>query len=127
MTDEFIAWMDAKRLRAEDVGKRLHVSAQTIRNWRASEIPARRHAEIRKLMSEWDDACIDRIVLTPTPKQFDTWNRAANAEDLTIRQWATKGLDELAKDYDSTLRIRPETPEERWQRENSSKVAEEGK
>ncbi len=96
MTDQFKAWMDERKLSAEQVGERLHVSPQTVRNWRAAEIPPRRQEQIRNLMSQWDDGQIDRIVLTPRPEQFDDWNRAANREGKTIREWVTTSLDTLA-------------------------------
>lgn len=41
---------------------------------------------------------LDVITLEVERDQFDNWNRAALAEGLIIREWASKGLDRLAKE-----------------------------
>ena len=94
--------MRAKDLRAEQVGKHLNVSAQTVRNWRVSGIPPRKQLQVREMIANWDQrpaALLGRIILSPTPTQFDNWNDAAMAKGLRISEWAVKGLDKLAKDH----------------------------
>lgn len=102
--DRFRAWMDEKKLLAETVGKALDVSPQTIRNWRASGIPKRRHEAVRRLMREWDfkaNAQIgSRLSISASDKQFRSWNAAALAEGMLIEDWARDGLDQLAQEND---------------------------
>jgi hypothetical protein len=138
MSDQnpFREWMDARGFKADDVAAKFKVSPQTISHWRSQGVPDRRQSEVRYIMTTWaqvDHTMIDprqSLTLRPTADQFDLWNDAAMAAGLRISDWAMKGLDSMAKDWERKPRIVDETPaerEERWLRENSAKVAEEGK
>ncbi len=129
-------WMDAHGISAETVASSLKVGIQTVKNWRSIGVPERRKAHVNYFMSTWKEHAGDAadlrqtLILRPTPDQFDTWNDAALAEGKRISSWALEGLDTLAREYEKGLRIVDETPQQRearWQRENSGKVAEEGK
>jgi len=107
---ELIEWMRLKGLRAEQVGKHLNVSAQTVRNWRATGVPPRQEEQVRKLIASWDQSpanLLGRIILSPTPDQFRTWNKAALAKGLIIEEWAVKGLDDLAEEQDQKTTSTP--------------------
>lgn len=112
MQNDFVAWMDARKLGAEEVGERLGISAQTVRNWRSSGIPARRQAHAQKIMEQWDRHQrtadeLDHLILRPTEKQFERWNIAAisGPKPRTLKDWAMEGLDALAAQEQHQLRV----------------------
>ena len=89
--------MDERRLKASDVCEALHVSEQTIHQWRSFGVPPRRIPHVDRYMLEWVDpanvqpgitdealaAFVEskqNLVLHPTEDEFDAWNRAALAE-----------------------------------------------
>ena len=93
--------MDSENISSEAVGKDFGVGVQTIRNWRSAGIPKRRVEFVRLKIFEFSaqkrELAEQTLVLELTNEQFDQWNQAALAEGLIIRDWAIKGLDELAK------------------------------
>ena len=112
--NEFKEWMDERRLKASDVCEALHVSEQTIHQWRSFGVPPRRIPHVDRYMLEWVDpanvqppgitdealaAFVEskqNLVLHPTEDEFDAWNRAALAERKTLKDWAHDGLAEIA-------------------------------
>lgn len=136
---DFREWMDARGLKAEDVAEKFEVSPQTISHWRSQGVPDRRQSQVRYIMNCWQDTAapadapmLQTLIVHPTVAQFRNWNIAAISQQppQLIEEWALAGLDQIAAEWERKPRVAPETPadrEERWQRENASKVAEEGK
>ncbi|MCW1926533.1 S24 family peptidase [Luteolibacter arcticus] len=116
----FKEWMDRNRLRAEDVTGPLQVSEQTIHNWRSAGVPARRVPHVQAFMESWadpreaaaapsaaplpalEDLRLETFIMRPSEEEFDTWNRAANAAGLTIREWISETLERAAEDFRKT-------------------------
>lgn len=120
-SNEFKDWMDERGLKSQDVAADLHVEEQTVRIWRSQGVPPRRQPHVAKYMAEWTDpsqrgtgASIvslgeataeamerllkDQIVLTPTPAQYERWDRASRkASASTFKDWIVDGLDQLAE------------------------------
>jgi hypothetical protein len=120
-SNEFKEWMDERGLKSQDIAADLHVEEQTVRIWRSQGVPPRRQPHVAKYMAEWTDpsqrgagAAIvslgdttadsmerllkDQIVLTPTPAQYDQWDRASRAANApTFKDWIVDGLDRLAE------------------------------
>jgi hypothetical protein len=109
--NEFKDWMDARRLKAADVCDGLHVSEQTIANWRSDGVPARRVPHVEAFMRDWVETAIpihepsiaeyfppgSSLVLTPGEDRFDRWTAAFKASPCkTFKEWAETGLDERA-------------------------------
>ncbi len=118
-TNDFKDWMDERRLKASGVCEALHVSEQTIHQWRSFGVPPRRIPHVERYMAEWiDPASVvppitdeaisafveakQNLVLHPTEEEFDAWNRAALAERKTLKAWAHDGLGELATQNQGT-------------------------
>lgn len=110
--------MDERRLKAEDVAGHFHASIQTIHNWRSSGVPERRVPHVEKFMAEWIDPVskkaadpntdalrLGQLVIRVTGEQFNRWNVAANSAPggpLLMEEWATRALEEAARDYERT-------------------------
>jgi hypothetical protein len=112
--NEFRDWMDARRLKSSDVCYALHVSEQTIHQWRSSGVPARRVPHVEAFMRDWVETAIpaaepfsqsvaeyfspgSSIVLTPGEDRFDRWTAAFKSSPCkTFKEWAETGLDLLA-------------------------------
>jgi hypothetical protein len=115
--NEFRGWMDDRRLKASDVCEALHVSEQTIHQWRSDGVPTRRVPHAEAYMRDWVDPAITNrpaeipssqllaeyfppgssIVLTPGEERFDRWTEAFKASPCkTFKVWAETGLDILA-------------------------------
>jgi hypothetical protein len=129
-------WMDARGISSEVVAAALNVGVQTVKNWRSIGVPERRKAHVNYFMSTWSNAepaaapLRQTLIVHPTVEQFRAWNLAAISQHppQLLEEWALAGLDELAAEWERKPRIAPETAadrEERWQRENAAKVAEE--
>ena len=123
----FREWMDQNRLRAEDVAAALQVSEQTIHNWRSAGVPARRLPHVQSFMESWIDPRerdrdaatgqlhtptqvpaelrLDAFIMRPGEEEFDDWNRAANAANLTVREWITDTLERAAREFKLTGRL----------------------
>lgn len=113
----FRDWMDERRLKAADVCDPLQVSMQTIHQWRSYGVPERRVPHVRKFMDGWKDPSAaepeariaelraESFVMKPTEEQFDAWNRAANAEGQTVREWITATLIDAAKEFEITKEV----------------------
>lgn len=100
MKSDLVAWMDARNLSAEEVGRLLGVSAQTVRNWRSQGVPKRRESHVRMLIDEWEarrasGAELGKLILRPTEEQFRRWNRASISgfQPQTIEDWAMDALE----------------------------------
>jgi SOS-response transcriptional repressor LexA len=106
--------MDSRRLKASDICDALHVSEQTIHQWRSMGVPPRRKPHVMRFMAEWLEANekptdgedgLQTLVLTPTIDEFEQWNEAALEEGLTIKKWVVasieRGLD-AARGRDSS-------------------------
>lgn len=124
---QFRDWMDGHdpRLRAEEVGRALDVSPQTIRNWRSSGVPDRKMAAVLRIMREWDTTAGvqmgNRLCITASDEQFRAWNQAAISEEggpYLLEEWAKNGLDKMANDYSQRPRLYE------FSDEDSSKVAD---
>lgn len=104
---DFKTWMDERGLSAEEAGKALGVSAQTVKNWRSVGVPERRQAHVKFFMSTWSTAPASGtqtqqpLVIHATREQFRRWNKAAVLQDKLIEDWATEGLDELAREWEA--------------------------
>lgn len=125
VTRELIEWMDARKLSAAQVAERLGVQAQTIRNWRACGVPARKEDHLRQVMAEWDarpGAALGALLLRPTPEEFRAWNQAALEEGKLIEDWAIEGLNRLAEEEveeEPRLRVAEDPPEFRVTKRSS--------
>jgi len=104
-SQKFRDWMDAHRLRAEDVAKALHLSEQTVRNWRSVGIPPRKRSAVEEFMQNYQSRLdarlaelrIQTIVIETTREEFRQWNAAALAEGKLIEDWIKDGLNRLAQ------------------------------
>lgn len=114
--------MDERRLKAADVHEALHVSEQSILNWRASGVPARRVPHVKKFMAEWVDPALDEaakpsldalrsegvqnLILHPTEDQFNNWTAAFKASKYpTFHDWAVAGLEVFAREEEQQKTI----------------------
>lgn len=78
-------------------------SQGTIENWRSQGVPKRAAIEVSAFMEAYD--CeraeqlreLDKLVIEVESEQFDNWNRAALSQGLIVREWAIRGLNDLAE------------------------------
>lgn len=105
---DFKEWMDQRGLTAEEVGKALDVSPQTVKNWRSVGVPERRQAHVRYFMSTWSGVpasnnapAFQPLMVHATREQFRNWESAARHEGYNhLEDWAQEGLDKLAKEWE---------------------------
>lgn len=110
-TKDFREWMDRNNLTSESLAPLINRSKGTIENWRSQRVPDRARTELTAFMERYDaekaaeaaKELVDVINLEVTPEQFDSWNKAALEEGLIIREWAIKGLDEMAQEEFSNI------------------------
>ena len=121
--------MDERRLKATDVCDALHVSEQTIHQWRCLGVPARRLPHVARYMAEWTDpathsnsqihapitdevisAFVDsgqNLIIHPSEESFEAWSQAALSERKTLKTWAHDGLEQLAALNNSSASVKP--------------------
>lgn len=110
---QFKQWMDERGFKPETLSALIGKEAGTLTQWRSRGVPSRPsvRAHVTAFMERYDaekaaeaaKELVDVINLEVTPEQFDTWNKAALEEGLIIREWAIKGLDEMAREEFSNI------------------------
>ncbi len=103
ITVEFFTWLDASGLKPKDVADDLGNGWQTVSSWRSKGVPKGKQLACQAVMDKAREKMMEDLrgsmILHPTHKQFNAWNRAALAKGQTIEDWAFAGLEQMAADY----------------------------
>ncbi len=99
--NSFRSWMDGLKLKSPAVASRFGVTEQTIRHWRSQGVPPNRQDFVSRIISDWDKTPTTGIPIRvfATDEQFDAWSQAALADGKVLKDWATDGLDLLAREH----------------------------
>lgn len=108
MSDEpnaFRDWMDERRLKAADVCEALHVSEQTVHQWRTYGVPERRRPHVERYMAEWTDPASTPPGITDAHSlriefddaEIDDVSKAAGIVETNIREFIRRSAVHQAR------------------------------
>lgn len=114
----FADWLDRHEIGVSEAARLFGCSEQTIYKWRSARgIPDKKDEWVTSTMERYlrskEERLPDKLVLTPSPEQFDEWNRSALAEGKIVREWILEKLDDAASEIDTGSLGRKRYPENR--------------